>query len=85
MYFHDYHTEDEWKVAVENFVYIWYNHVRPHSYMDIKHLLKHAMESVIAILSTNLIDNIVNKNIISFQVISNIIVWLYLVLSEPFR
>lgn len=31
---HYYHTDDEIKQAVEYFAYVWYNHVRPHSYND---------------------------------------------------
>lgn len=32
IYLHYYHTDDELNKAVEDFAYIWYNHVRPHSY-----------------------------------------------------
>lgn len=31
---HYYHNEDELNTAVEEFAYVWYNHVRPHSYND---------------------------------------------------
>lgn len=31
---HYYHTDDELITAVEEFAYVWYNHVRPHSYND---------------------------------------------------
>ena len=29
---HYYHSEKELDQAVDDFAYIWYNHVRPHSY-----------------------------------------------------
>jgi putative transposase len=29
---HHYHSEEELDQAVSNFAYIWYNHIRPHSY-----------------------------------------------------
>ena len=29
---HNYHTEEELNTAVEEYAYIWYNHIRPHSY-----------------------------------------------------
>ena len=29
---HEYHTEEELYDSIEEFAYIWYNHVRPHSY-----------------------------------------------------
>ena len=32
IHLHYYHTEEELNVAVEEFAYVWYNHVRPHSY-----------------------------------------------------
>jgi len=31
---HYYHNDDELNQAVSEFAYIWYNHVRPHSYND---------------------------------------------------
>ncbi len=31
---HSYHNDHELNTAVEEFAYIWYNHVRPHSYND---------------------------------------------------
>lgn len=31
---HHYHNDDELNQAVSEFAYIWYNHVRPHSYND---------------------------------------------------
>lgn len=31
---HSYHNDYELNTAVEEFAYIWYNHVRPHSYND---------------------------------------------------
>lgn len=32
IYLHEYKTEKELNTAVEEFAYVWYNHVRPHSY-----------------------------------------------------
>jgi transposase InsO family protein len=32
IYRYDYHTDKELVQAVEDFAYVWYNHVRPHSY-----------------------------------------------------
>ena len=29
---HYYHSEEELDQAVNDFAYVWYNHVRPHSY-----------------------------------------------------
>lgn len=29
---HEYHTEEELYDSIEEFAYVWYNHVRPHSY-----------------------------------------------------
>ena len=34
IYLHEYHDEDTLYSAVENFAYVTYNHVRPHSYND---------------------------------------------------
>lgn len=31
---HNYHTEDELNTAIEEYAYIWYNHVRPHSFNE---------------------------------------------------
>lgn len=31
---HDYHTEDELNTAIEEYAYIWYNHVRSHSFNE---------------------------------------------------
>lgn len=31
---HYYHNDNELNRAVPDFAYIWYNHVRPHSYND---------------------------------------------------
>ena len=36
IYQHYYHTEDELYTAVEEFAYVQYNHVRPHSYNNYK-------------------------------------------------
>lgn len=36
IYQHYYHTEDELYTAVEEFTYVQYNHVRPHSYNNYK-------------------------------------------------
>ena len=36
IYQHYYHTEKELYVAVEEFAYVHYNHVRPHSYNNYK-------------------------------------------------
>ena len=33
---HFYHTDEELNTAIEDFAYIWYNHVRPHSYNNYK-------------------------------------------------
>ncbi len=33
---HYYHTDEELNTAIEDFAYIWYNHVRPHSYNNYK-------------------------------------------------
>ena len=33
---HYYHTYQELNTAIEEFAYVWYNHVRPHSYNDYK-------------------------------------------------
>ena len=32
IYLHDYLSEDDLYASVDEFAYIWYNHVRPHSY-----------------------------------------------------
>ena len=32
IYLHHYHTDEELNAAVEEFAYVWYNHVRPHSF-----------------------------------------------------
>ena len=31
---HYYHTDEELNTSIEEFAYIWYNHVRPHTYND---------------------------------------------------
>ena len=36
IYQHYYHTEEELYTAVEEFAYVQYNHVRPHSYNNYK-------------------------------------------------
>ena len=36
IYQHYYHTEDELYTAIEEFAYVQYNHVRPHSYNNYK-------------------------------------------------
>ena len=36
IYQHYYHTEEELYTAVEEFAYVHYNHVRPHSYNNYK-------------------------------------------------
>jgi transposase InsO family protein len=36
IYLHHYHTDEELSIAVEEFVYVTYNHVRLHSYNDYK-------------------------------------------------
>lgn len=36
IYQHYYHTEEELYKAVEEFAYVQYNHVRPHSYYNYK-------------------------------------------------
>ena len=36
IYQHYYHTEEELYAAVEEFAYVQYNHVRPHSYNNYK-------------------------------------------------
>ena len=36
IYQHYYHTEDELYIAIEEFAYVQYNHVRPHSYNNYK-------------------------------------------------
>lgn len=33
---HYYHTDEELNAAIEDFAYVWYNHVRPHSYNNYK-------------------------------------------------
>jgi putative transposase len=33
---HYYHTDQELNVAIEEFAYVWYNHVRPHTYNNDK-------------------------------------------------
>lgn len=33
---HYYHTDEELNMAIEEFSYVWYNHVRPHSYNNYK-------------------------------------------------
>ena len=38
IYQHYYHTEEELYTAIEEFAYVHYNHVRPHSYNDYKTL-----------------------------------------------
>lgn len=37
---HHYHNDKELNQAVSEFAYIWYNHVRPHSYNDYRTLFK---------------------------------------------
>ncbi|MEG2350771.1 MAG: integrase core domain-containing protein [Hungatella sp.] len=32
IYHHFYHSDKELNDSVDNFAYVWYNHVRPHSY-----------------------------------------------------
>ena len=44
IYQHFYHTEEELCAAVEEFAYVQYNHVRPHSYNNYKKSTRHAME-----------------------------------------
>ena len=34
IYLHDYHTDEELETSIEEFAYVTYNHVRPHSYND---------------------------------------------------
>ncbi len=34
VYLHDYHTDEELESSIEEFAYVTYNHVRPHSYND---------------------------------------------------
>jgi transposase InsO family protein len=36
IYLHDYLAEDDLYASVEEFAYVWYNHVRPHSYNGYK-------------------------------------------------
>ena len=36
IYLHDYPSEDDLYASVDEFAYIWYNHVRPHSYNGYK-------------------------------------------------
>ena len=36
IYLHDYLAEDDFYASVEEFAYVWYNHVRPHSYNGYK-------------------------------------------------
>lgn len=33
---HYYHTDEELNASIEEFAYVWYNHVRPHTYNDYK-------------------------------------------------
>lgn len=32
IYLHDYHIDDERNTSIEEFAYVTYNHIRPHSY-----------------------------------------------------
>ena len=36
IYLHNYHTDEELSIAIEDFAYVQYNHVRPHSYNNYK-------------------------------------------------
>ena len=36
IYLHDYLLEKDFYASVEELAYVWYNHVRPHSYNDYK-------------------------------------------------
>lgn len=40
---HNYHTEKELYIAIEEFAYTQYNHVRPHLTIIIERPLRHAM------------------------------------------